>query len=283
MLVDMYVEDNDIYVIHALLFYTLNPLISIICLCSMPYMLKQITMHSGQNITLLKVVFNFDLLYLAIVVFTYMFTIIRGVLLYAVVFLYYAYEPFYDDWYYSPALSSGCAVLEIIVIAIWISTKSLPSTSKLHHTFAFSQIFLFIHFVGCNLMVAVPFIAVSPAQTLAAIVLFYSVLVGTILYIYYMMMLDRGICFCCQMLVAFVFFCGMIQFLTLLVLYFNELVQNGLTFSGLGSLLLSFTLPFLVVFLTLKFQSLSDDARNKDNRNVNNDLTENTPLIINNF
>ena len=161
-------------------------------------------------------------------------------------------------------------------------------------------------------MVAVPFIALSPAQTLAIITLFFSFLVCTILFFYYCHDLKGNKCKgsrnCCKslgkLLVAVVFYFGVMIFLIFMVEYFNELVKNGLTPSGLGSVILAFTPSAIIFFLTLKFKSLSvmnaadatvnaaDATVNTDNRtceasggnverNVSENLTENSPLLIN--
>ena len=101
----------------------------------------------------------------------------------------------------------------------------------------------------------------------------------------------------CQLLVAFLFYIGVIAILVLLTLFFNVLAKNGLSSSGLGSVFLSFLPPAIVFVLTLRLRSEAGSNRppnSEDGGSVpetpnSNDTadfstrnpSESTPLLLN--
>lgn len=110
--------------------------------------------------------------------------------------------------------------------------------------FSQSNLSLF-HRVGCNLAVAIPFIAVSTARSLALLALLYMVAVFTVFYLHYNLLLFKimkcsrkdcckNICLpLCQMLLAFILFVSLLAVLSALTLFFNSLAKHGLASSGL--------------------------------------------------
>ena len=164
------------------------------------------------------------------------------------------------------------------------------------HTLAWCQLVWFLHLVGCNLLVAIFFIAIAPAQTLAAITLLYSVLVCTVLFIAYNINSIRKYRRCCKrkckLFLAYILYLCIIAFLTLLTLIFNDLAENGLTSSGLGSIVLSLVAPTVVFIITLKLkrqlgsffkppEEVTTDIENPSTNTDNSphDTNENTRLL----
>ncbi len=242
----------------GMLLYTLNILISLSCIYFIPNVLHWITGYTGRSVTFIVADFKFDVLYLSITISSAIINIIRiiGNLLYFIFSNANDYQ-----WIY---ITSFCIVLEVTatIICITKSTCRIFGTTKqkIIQTFAISQIFLFLHFVGSNLIVAIPFIAAVPAQALTTVAFLYSAMLSFVLYVYYNLILLKRIkcsrptrqCWrncckpLCQMFAALIFYGGVIIFLTFLTLFFNELAEHGLESSGFGSVLLSFTPPALL-------------------------------------
>ena len=310
--------DNDLNFNLQVLFYTLNAIISIMCTCSVPNILQWIAVYSGKDAILLSQSLEFNLLYLVVTIVSTITNVTRT---------FVNIQNLFDHYYaniigtYLP-LMCCCVVLEVSAIVAWISIKKFQPCSlmfcghqiqnsfvlKTIHIFAISQVFLFCHHIGCNLIVAIPYIAVAPAQALAAIIFIYSVLISTVLYLYYCLHHSKKIrctrrgCFMstflplCRLLVAFLLIGGAIQFLTLLTLIFNEFAKHGLSSSGLGSVILSFTPPTLVFILTMKFKppsntisistTVADHGSSLTSESTNvmkasYSPTESTPLLVN--
>lgn len=310
--------DDDLNFNLQMLFYTLNAIISITCTCSVPNVLQWIADYSGKDVSILSQSLEFNLLYLVVTIVSAITNVIRT---------FVNIQNLFDHYYpniigtYLPLMCS-CIVLEVSAIVTWMSIKKFQPCSlrfcrhqiqnrfvlKSIHIFAISQVFLFFHHIGCNLIVAIPYIAVAPAQALAAITFIYSVLISTVLYLYYCFYHSKKItfsrrgCFAstflplCRLFVAFLLIGGAILFLTLLTLIFNEFAKHGLSSSGLGSVILSFTPPTLVFILTMKFKppsgslsTISTTAAGRGSLNsettdvmkVSHVPTESTPLLVN--
>ena len=164
-------------------------------------------------------------------------------------------------------LSIFFGIIEVMCLLIlskdFKTTDSVCCFSHRHvlrviHTLAWCQLVWFLHHVGCNLLVAIFFIAIAPAQTLAAITLLYSVLVCTVLFIAYNINSIRKYRRCCKrkckLFLAYIRYLCIIAFFTFLTLIFNDLAENGLTSSGLGSIVLLLVAPTVVFIITLKLK-----------------------------
>ena len=323
-------SDINISTITSCLFYAVNVLLSMVCICSVPYLLQQISEWSGKNITLLKVTFKFNLLYLAVVIISLVWSI-------AYYFIYIcSFRSIINvitnvcDIVSDGALSSMYSLLHLVCvivdgagIIIWMYIKKFKPASiqlcccqlknqfvlKGVHTIAISLIFRLVHRIVFNLVVAIPYIAVAPAQVLAFIALIYSAVIFTLLYLHYIFLITtssgccrRGSCGKCSkslwlLIAALLLYTGVLIVLTLFTVYFFMLASNGLASSGLGSVLLSFTPPAIVFLLTLKFKSKAgvpensagnteitgattvDKADSPDQRN-DNILSEKSPLLL---
>lgn len=78
-----------------ILYISLNVFIFMLCIYSIPYILKLISEHSGKTVTLLHVVLDFDQLYFALAIFGFMVT--GGILIYA--FFFEKYQDIYIRLY----------------------------------------------------------------------------------------------------------------------------------------------------------------------------------------
>lgn len=152
------------------------------------------------------------------------------------------------------------------------------------HTLAICSILWFLRWLGCNLIVAIFFIALAPAQTLAAIALIYSVIASTIMTVTYILYCLRRLTSRVILVEIFpvsVFYFLIVAFLTLLTILFNELAENGLTSSGLGSIILSLVAPTLVFLITLKLKQQLEISFKEDKEDLHKgtkQATEKTPL-----
>ena len=164
-----------------------------------------------------------------------------------------------------------CLIFLIEVVSLWIAVKdwkiveSICCCSNRYvirfiHTLSICHILWFLHRVGCNLLIFTIFIALAPAQTLAAISLIYSVIFCTIIYVTYILHHLRNLrrincCkVVCKLLTTFMLFVLVIMFLIFLTFFFSNLASNGLTSSGLGSIVLSLIAPTIVFVITLKLK-----------------------------
>ena len=160
-----------------------------------------------------------------------------------------------------------------LLISIWIIIKDFKVRDSVCcftnryvlraiHTLAICHILWFLHRVGCSLLVAIFFIALAPAQTLAAISLIYFVIFCTILYVAFNIYYINKIRCCtrqsckigCKLFILFVLYLCILGSLICLTLLFNQLAENGLTSSGLGSVVLSLVAPTIVFIITLKLK-----------------------------
>ena len=161
----------------------------------------------------------------------------------------------------------------IETVSIWIIVKDFKLRDsvccftnryvlRIIHTFAICHILWFLHNVGCGLLVAIFFIALAPAQTLAAISLIFFVIFCTICYvafnIYYinkMRCCTKESCkIACKLFTLFILYLCIVITLVCLTLLFSELANNGLTSSGLGSVVLSLVAPTIVFIITLRLK-----------------------------
>ena len=130
------------------------------------------------------------------------------------------------------------------------------------HTLAICHILWFLHRVGCSLLVAIFFIALAPAQTLAAISLIYFVILCTIAYVAFNIHFINKMRCCtkqsckigCKLFTLFLLYTCIIGAVVSLTFIFNQLAKNGLTSSGLGSVVLSLVAPTIVFIITLQIK-----------------------------
>ena len=158
----------------------------------------------------------------------------------------------------------------IEIISIWINMKIRDSICcftnryvlRIIHTLAICSILWFLHRVVCSLLVAIFFIALAPAQTLAVISLIYFVILCTIAYVSFNIHFINKMRCCtqrsckigCKLFILFMLFICVIDFFVCLTLIFNYLADNGLTSSGLGSVVLSLVAPTIVFVITLQLK-----------------------------
>ena len=185
------------------------------------------------------------------------------------------------------------------VVSVWIIVKDFKTSNsrcgtyvlRAVYTLATCHILWFIHRVTLNLIVALYYIAVAPVQTLAAITLIYSVIFCTIIYVAYnlhcfkLMLSNRRMKHCCslscKLFAIFIVYGGIIGILICLTMIFNEMVDSGLTSSGLGSVLLSLVAPTIVFIITL---SLKGHVKKRFNvaKLSQSEVAENTPEVVEN-
>ena len=165
------------------------------------------------------------------------------------------------------------AIFLIEVISIWIIIKDFKVRDSVCcftnryvlraiHTLAICHILWFLHRVGCGLLVAIFFVALAPGRTLAAISLIFFVVLCTILYvafnIYYINQVrcctKRSCKIACKLFILFVLYLCVVSILACLTIVFKILAKNGLTSTGLGSVVLSFVAPTIVFIITLRLK-----------------------------
>ena len=192
----------------------------------------------------------------------------------------------------------------IELISIWFAVKDFEVTFstccsnryvvRVLHTLAVCQILWFLHRVGCSLLVAIYFIALAPAQTMAAISLMYFVIFWTVMYVTVNLHYIKEVkccqksscCLICKLFIFSILYFLVVIFLVMLTLLFNELGNNGLTSSGLGSVIISLVAPTIVFIITLKLRKQLEEYFTKnsnedegDNENEANPANVNTPLL----
>lgn len=199
------------------------------------------------------------------------------------------------------ALPTNLAIFSLVVILIWVSAKDFEDTAVVScysnryvvralHTLAMCQILWFLHRIAISFLVAVYFIALAPAQTLAAISLIYFVIIWTVIYasinFHYIKKIQwckkRSCILICKLIALFVLYSSVVIILIFLTIMFNELGKNGLTSSGLGSVVISLLAPTIVFIITLKIKQLvgkyfaSDSSASHEKESAAN---INTPLL----
>ena len=249
-----------------ILFFTMNLAISIVGIYFIPEILRRSVSYCEKNSNSLTTK-EFSELYWATVMICAVINSVCTICTYA------KCEP--NCFFQLAALLPIYFISFVIeVVSIWVSIKDFkitkhsvfcfsdPSMVRIIHTLAICHILWFIHRVGCSLLVAVFFIALAPAQTLAAISLVYFVIFWTIIYMTFNIHYIRKVKCCkksscgliCKLFVMFVLYLLVAIFLITLTLLFNELGNNGLTSSGLGSVVLSLVAPTIVFIITLKLK-----------------------------
>ena len=241
------------------IFYILYLIIAVLGTYSVSAGLHKLAALSKERSILLTIGQLDDLYWAAVVV--------CGVINITITTLDMRYFILLDVIYYKLQATVFLGIIEVICLLIlskdFKTTDSVCCFSHRHvlrviHTLAWCQLVWFLHHVGCNLLVAIFFIAIAPAQTLAAITLLYSVLVCTVLFIAYNINSIRKYRRCCKrkckLFLAYILYLCIIAFITLLTLIFNDLAENGLTSSGLGSIVLSLVAPTIVFIITLKLK-----------------------------
>ena len=250
-----------------ILFFTMNLAISIVGIYFIPEILRRSVSYCEKNSNSLTTK-EFSELYWATVMVC---AVINSVCTIYAPILSVNHTAALSNWqpYY---LYNYIIIFVIEVVSIWVSIKDFKITRhsvfffsdrsvvRIIHTLAICHILWFIHRVGCSLLVAVFFIALAPAQTLAAISLVYFVIFWTIIYMTFNIHYIRKCCkksscgLICKLFVMFVLYLLVAIFLITLTLLFNELGKNGLTSSGLGSVVLSLVAPTIVFIITLKLK-----------------------------
>ncbi len=153
------------------------------------------------------------------------------------------------------------ALIEIIAIHI-ITKKSKPQTklcSRILLNFGICNIVWFVHRVGNCCIVSLYFIAIAPAQTLAAITLCLSsvmmlvVATAMILHICYSgCYIKKKRCITtCKIILLLILFTCVVTVIVNFSLIFVDLTQHGLTGSDMGSILLSLIIPILTLIVGL--------------------------------
>ena len=302
---EVYWYDREVYWYIMSIFYVLNTIIAIGGTYGVSAGLHKLTALSKGRFILLTID-QVDDLYWAVV-------IVCGVVNFVITVmnLYLALTSSFILAIVTTFKYPAIILLYIIeIVCLFVLSKDLKTADsvccfshrhmlRVIHTLAWCQLVWFLHCVGSNLLVASFFVAIAPAQTLAmaAITLLYSVLVCTILYIAYNINSFRKYRRCCKrkckLFLASVLHLFTVAFILLLTLIFNDLAENGLTSSGLGSIILSLVAPTIVFIITLKFkrqlgsffkppEEVSTDIENPS-RNTDSsphDTNENTRLLV---
>ena len=295
---------SEVYWYILSIFYVLNTIIAVVGTYSVSAGLHKLTALSKGRFILLTID-QVDDLYWAVVV-------VCGVVDVAITVMnYYLALISYHFFILMTAATSKYPaiilyIIEIVCLVVlskdFKTTDSVCCFSHRHvlrviHTLALCQLVWFLHHVGSNLLVAIFFVAIAPAQTLAAITLLYSVLVCSILYIAYIINSFRKYRRCCKrkckLFLASILYLLTVAFISLLTLIFNDLAENGLTSSGLGSIILSLVAPTIVFIITLKlkrqlgsfFKPPEERSTDIENPSTNtesspHDTNENTRLLV---
>ena len=294
--------DREIWYTSWSIFYVLHTIIAIMGTYSVSAGLHKLTALSKGRFILLTID-QVDDLYLAIV-------IVCGVVNFMITVTNLDLAVRYNSWFQVTLIKYPAIIFLYIIeiVCLFVLSKDFKTTDsvccfshphvlRVIHTLAWCQLAWFLHHVGSNLLVAIFFIAIAPAQTLAAITLLYSVLVCTILYIAYNINSFRKYRRCCKrkckLFLASILYLLTVAFISLLTLIFNDLAENGLTSSGLGSIILSLVAPTIVFIITLKlkrqlgsfFKPPEESSTNIENPSMNtesspHDTNENTRLLV---
>lgn len=297
MLVHKWLTKNDENT-HLLLgsVYVLNLVIAIVGVCSTPKILLQLRFYCESNTSVKKMV---NQLYSAVV-------IVCATINFLCTVFYFSNHN--DMLLHYVLLMFLVFIFE--VIAIWIIVKDFKISNlpcclsnrfamRTIHTLALCHILWFLHRVGCNLLVAVFFIVLAPAQTVAAITLIYSVVVCTIFctaYNFHHLSEIKCLSYkswlipILKIFLSLLLYCSFVSLIILFNHLYDQFAIYGLTSSGLGSIILSLVAPTIVFLITLKLKKkfekmfksayVSHDDITVENTDKN-DTTENTPLLIN--
>ncbi len=159
-----------------------------------------------------------------------------------------------------------------------ITKKSMPQPklcSRILLNFGICNIVWIFHRVGNCCIVSLYFIAIAPAQTLAAITLCLSsvmmlvVTTAMMLHVCY-----SGFCIkkkrcitTCKIILLLILLIGVIAVIASFSLIFVDLTQHGLTGSDMGSILLSLIIPILTLIVSLVVkQELKKNYENNEVR-----------------
>ena len=281
MLVEVSYVDNsyknvltNVFIINLLLLYTSNFLVAIVGTYFLPKLLQQGLSYCRTTTNSLSPR-EFCELFWAAVIICALINFACSAYSYAYFFLLCnnchctSQTQIILRFYLPPTL----IILLAETISIWIRVKNLKIVGSVcccfnrHlvraiHTLGVCHILWCLHRVVCSLLVAIFFVALAPAQTLAAISLIYFVILSAIVYLTFNLHYLRKIkCpgkssvkLVCKLLVISLLYLLTIGFLFLLTLLFNTLAENGLTSSGLGSVILSLVAPTIVFVVTLKLK-----------------------------
>lgn len=264
---------TNAFVINLLLLYTLNFIIAILGISSLPEFLKQSVSYCKRRTNSLSSS-DFGELYWATVIVCAIVNILCTVLTYS--YFFYSCGSDYCNAQVQSILAYivplKFCIFVVEVPSIWILLKdfkiggSVLCCSNRYvlraiYTLATCHILWFLHRVGCSLLVAMFFVALAPTQTMAAISLVYFVVFSTVLLLafnlHYMRKMScskKSFGLMCKLLVILMFYLFVVGFLILLTLLFNNLAANGLTSSGLGKVILSLVAPTIVFVITLKLK-----------------------------
>ncbi len=172
------------------------------------------------------------------------------------------------------------ALIEIVAIHI-ITKKSMPQTklcSRILLNFGICNIVWIFHRVGNCCIVSLYFIAIAPAQTLAAITLCLSSVMMLVVATAMMLHVCYSGCYIkkkrcittCKIILLLILFTCVVTVIVSFSLIFVDLTQHGLTGSDMGSILLSLIIPILtlivglVVKKELKKNSEHNEVRRED-------------------
>ena len=270
--VQAYHYDN-IYLLQIIpfyiLYYALNFAIAIVGIYSVPKLLQQSVSFCQKNSNSLTIT-ELNALYWATVLVCATINIVCTVVFHSS--KYIIKENDYI-WLYYIIFPLKIVIFFFEVISIWIIIKNFKVRDSIccftnHyvlraiHTLAICHILWFLHRVGCSLLVAIFFIALAPAQTLAAIFLIYFVIFCTILYVAFNLYYFNKMRCCtkqscktsCKLFTLFILYSCIVGSLLCLTLLFSQLAENGLTSSGLGSVVLSLVAPTIVFIITLRLK-----------------------------
>ena len=269
-----------------ILLCSMNFIITIVSVYSIPKLLTWCVSYSKRNTNRLTLKDLSDL-YWAIVIVCAIINIVCSVLTWTKIN--------YLDYIIS-VIPLSISIFLIEMLSIWFAVRDfgiiLTCCSNHYvvralHTLAVCHVVWFIHRVGCSLLVAIYFIALAPAQTMAAISLIYFVIFWTVIYVAVNLHYIKEVkccqksscCLICKLIVFSILYFLILIFLAMLTLIFNELGNNGLTSSGLGSVIISLVAPTIVFIITLTLKQQLEKYSTKDSENEVNPANANTPLL----
>ncbi len=270
------ISSSDHLILLSIVLFFVN---IIILICSL-YIIYKVEMASNSFWTYVKSIKTANIILwksFAIVSF-----ILNAVYLFIVIALSVDYNNNYIYAYlvYLCFYTGLSALIEIVAIHI-ITKKSMPQTklcSRILLNFGICNIVWIFHRVGNCCIVSLYFIAIAPAQTLAAITLCLSsvmmlvVTTAMILHICYSgFFIKKKRCITtCKIILLLILLIGVIAVIASYSLIFVDLTQHGLTGSDMGSILLSLIIPILtlivglVVKKELKKNSENSEVRRED-------------------
>ena len=163
---------------------------------------------------------------------------------------------------------------------------SRPGLIRAAHTLALCHMLWFIHRVGCCFIVSIFSLAIAPAQTLATISFLLTIILCSIFSMALIMNMVRhcrhnyyryAFSNCALFLKIFLIFSFYVSFSLFIVSFFFiflDLLQNGLSSSTIGSIMLSLFAPLILLIISfavkkyLKMNNFKITNTTGDQRNV---------------